>query len=37
MIEWKRIFFDSLRLYFAPLAGAIKGVRDELQRRDEAR
>lgn len=28
----RKIFMDSVRLYFAPLTGAIKGVRSEALR-----
>lgn len=28
----KRIMRDSVRMYFAPLTGAYKGIRDELKR-----
>lgn len=34
MSDIKRIFLSSLRLYFAPLVGAIKEVRSEMQRRE---
>lgn len=30
----RRIMRDTIRMYFAPLAGAYKGVRTELQRAD---
>ncbi len=30
----KRIMMDSLRLYFAPLTGAFRGVKAEFQRLD---
>lgn len=30
----KRIMMDSLRLYFAPLTGAYRGIRAEFQRLD---
>lgn len=33
-LEWRLMFRDSLRLYFAPITGAIKGVRDEWARID---
>jgi len=31
-LDHKQMFKDSLRLYFAPLVGAFKGVRDEMRR-----
>ena len=33
-LNLKRIAFDSVRRYFAPLTGAYKGVRDEYRRLD---
>ncbi|EER62336.1 hypothetical protein AcdelDRAFT_0020 [Acidovorax delafieldii 2AN] len=33
-LQLRRIFRDSLRLYFAPLAGAYKGIKVELRRVD---
>ncbi len=30
----KRIMLDSLRLYFAPITGAYRGIRAEFQRLD---
>lgn len=33
-LHLRRIFRDSLKLYFAPLRGAFKGVRQELGRVD---
>jgi hypothetical protein len=33
-IDFVRIFKNSVRLYFAPLTGAIRGVRKELRRID---
>lgn len=35
-IHVRRVMRDSLRMYFAPLTGAIKGIRAELQRTDRA-
>ena len=32
MINVRKVFFDSLRLYFAPLVGAYREVRAELAR-----
>lgn len=32
--DMRRVMRDSVRSYFAPLTGAIKGVRAELQRVD---
>lgn len=34
-IDVRRVFRDSVRLYFAPLTGAIKGIRAELRRADQ--
>ncbi len=31
-MNFRQIFIDSLRLYFAPLVGAYRGVRLELRR-----
>jgi hypothetical protein len=31
-IDFVRIFKNSIRLYFAPLIGAIRGIRKELRR-----
>lgn len=31
-IDHKKLFFRSLRLYFAPLTGAIRGIRAEYRR-----
>lgn len=33
-IHVRRVLRDSLRMYFAPLTGAIKGIRAELERTD---
>jgi hypothetical protein len=33
-IHMRRILRDSIRMYFAPLTGAFKGIRSELQRAD---
>ena len=33
-IHLRRVMRDSFRMYFAPLTGAIKGIRAELQRTD---
>ncbi|CAJ0804211.1 MULTISPECIES: hypothetical protein [Ralstonia] len=33
-INVRRVFRDSLRMYFAPLTGAFKGIRAELRRTD---
>lgn len=33
-LNLRRIFKNSVRLYFSPLTGAIKGVRRELRRMD---
>ena len=30
----RRVMRDSIRMYFAPLTGAFKGIRAELQRAD---
>ena len=35
-IEIRRVMRDSVRLYFAPLTGAIKGARAEVRRIDRA-
>lgn len=32
MIDVKKVFLDSLRLYFAPLVGAGRAVLDEIRR-----
>lgn len=34
--QLRRVFRDSIRLYFAPLTGACKGIRLELKRADRA-
>lgn len=34
--HFKRIAQDSLRMYFAPLTGAFKGIRQELKHVDRA-
>jgi hypothetical protein len=31
----RQIFLSSLRLYFAPLVGAVRAVRDEFRRFDQ--
>ncbi len=31
---WRRVARDSLRMYFAPLTGAFKGIRHEWRRLD---
>jgi hypothetical protein len=33
----RKIFMDSLRLYFAPLVGAFNAVKDEIKRRERER
>jgi hypothetical protein len=33
-INIRRVFMNSVRVYFAPLTGAYKGIRDELRRTD---
>ncbi|MBV7542158.1 hypothetical protein [Acidovorax sp. sic0104] len=33
-LDLRRIFLNSVRVYFAPLTGAFKGIRDELRRTD---
>lgn len=32
MIDIKKVFRDSLRLYFAPIVGAVKAVMAEMKR-----
>lgn len=32
MIDIKKVFIDSLRLYFAPLIGAFKAIKEEIKR-----
>ena len=32
MIDVKKVFQDSLRLYFAPIVGAVKAVMAEMKR-----
>ena len=32
MIDVRKVFFDSLRLYFAPLVGAFRAVKAEIER-----
>lgn len=32
MIDMKKVFWDSLRLYFAPIVGAAKAVMAEMKR-----
>jgi hypothetical protein len=34
LAQVRRIFRDSVRMYFAPLVGAIKGIRAEYARLD---
>lgn len=34
MIEYRKLFFSSLRTYFAPLVGAINAIREEIKRFD---
>lgn len=34
--QLRRVFRDSIRLYFAPLTGAFKGISLELKRADRA-
>lgn len=33
-IQMRRVLRDSIRMYFAPLVGAFKGIRVELNRAD---
>lgn len=33
-INVRRVAKDSIRMYFAPLTGAFKGIRDEVRRND---
>jgi hypothetical protein len=35
-LNLRRIFKNSVRLYFSPLTGAVRGVRRELRRMDRA-
>lgn len=35
MIDIKRIFIDSLRMYFAPLVGAFKAVQAEMKKQEQ--
>ncbi len=37
MIDMKKVFFDSLRLYFAPLIGAFNAVHAEIKRFESER
>lgn len=37
MIDVRKVFLDSLRLYFAPIIGAVSAVRAEIQRRERER
>jgi len=37
MIDVRKAFIDSLRLYFAPIIGAVSAVRAEIQRRERER
>ena len=34
VVPVRRVMQDSIRMYFAPLTGAYKGIRAELQRAD---
>lgn len=34
MVDVKKVFLDSLRMYFAPLTGAFKAIRAEMARMD---
>jgi hypothetical protein len=34
LIQVRRVMRDSIRMYFAPLTGAFKGIRAELHRAD---
>lgn len=34
-VNLRRVFRNSVRLYFAPLTGAFKGVREEVVRTDQ--
>ena len=34
MIDYKKLFWSSLRMYFAPLIGAYKEVKAEMARMD---
>ena len=33
--NFRRLLKDSVQLYFAPLTGAVKGIRDEFRRTDQ--
>ena len=33
-IKVRRIFHDAVRMYFAPLIGAVRGIRTEMRRAD---
>lgn len=35
MIDLKKVFLDSLRMYFAPLVGAFDAVKAEMKRLEE--
>ena len=35
MIDVKNIFYDSLRMYFAPLVGAFKAINDAMKRLEQ--
>jgi hypothetical protein len=37
MIDLKKIFADSLRMYFAPLTGAFNAIKAEMARRERER
>lgn len=37
MIDVKRVFLDSLRMYFAPLIGAFKAIKAEMARMERRR
>ena len=34
-LNFRRILKDSVQLYFAPITGAAKGIRDEFRRTDQ--
>jgi hypothetical protein len=34
MIDYKKLFWDSLRSYFAPLIGAFSAIKSEIERMD---
>lgn len=37
MIDIKKVFFDSLRMYFAPLVGAFKAIKAEMKNSERNR